>query len=126
MTTILKKPFTRRRSEAVVDADKYIDLGDLVFDDEAALDGETTMVKVAEVFRYEDVSGLTNEVYDGNILIVDYSAMAGDQSGMRRLVEELQMVTRDSGGDVAGIGKNLLMVTPLGIRISRQKVKGGF
>ena len=126
MTSILKKPFIRRRTEAVVDSDKYIDLGDLVFDDEEALGGELTMVKVAEIFRYEDITGFTNEVYDGNILLIDYSAMAGDQSGLRRLVEELQMITRDAGGDVAGVGKNLLMVTPMGVKISRQKLKSGF
>jgi len=126
VSSLLKKPFTRRRSEAVVEADKYIDLGDLVFDEEAGLEGDVSVVKVAEIYRYEDLPGLTNEVFDGNILIIDFSAISGDQMAMKRVIEELKMVSRDTGGDVAGVGKNLLMITPLGIKISREKIKGGY
>ena len=126
VTSILKKPFSRRRSEAVVEADKYIDLGDLVFDEEAELEGDISLVKIAEIYRYEDLPGLTNEVFDGNILIIDYSGIAGDQLALRRVIEELQMVSKDTGGDVAGVGKNMLMVTPAGIKIFREKIKGGY
>ena len=126
VSNILKKPFSKRHREAVVESDKYIDLGDLVFDEEAALEGDVSLVKVAEIYRYEDISSLTNEVYDGNILIIDYSAMAGDQIALRRVIEELQMISKDTGGDVAGVGKNMLMITPLGIKIHRDKIKGGY
>ncbi|MDG6220268.1 MAG: cell division protein SepF [Candidatus Thermoplasmatota archaeon] len=110
----------------MVEADKYIDLGDLMFDEEAAMAGDVSLVKVAEIYRYEDLPNLTNEVFDGNVLLIDFSAIAGDQIALKRVIEELQMVARDTGGDVAGVGKNLLMVTPLGIKIQREKIKGGY
>ncbi len=125
MAGILKKPFIRKQQEAVVEADRYIDLGELTFEGEGE-EGEYTMVKVAEIYRYEDVPKLLNEVYDGNVLIIDYSPISNDQVALKKVVEELKMVARDTGGDVAGIGKNLLMIVPYGMKISRQKIKGTF
>jgi SepF-like predicted cell division protein (DUF552 family) len=100
----------------------------MVFDDEGIIDSEDakTVVKVGEMFRYEDLSNLTNHVYSGNILILDYTSIANDDLTMKRLTAELKNVSRDVGGDVAGVGKNLLMITPRGIRIDRNKIRGNF
>jgi len=127
MTSILKKkPFKRLREDTVVDADKYIDLGDLVFEDEEIFGEAKQSVKVAELYRYEDLSDLTKIVYDGNILIIDYTSIANDQLALRRIISELKNVSRDTGGDVAGIAKNMLIVTPGGINVDRTKIKGPF
>ncbi len=40
--------------------------------------------------------------------------------------EELKSAVRDCGGDVAVVGKNVLMATPAGIKIDRAKIKGAF
>lgn len=130
--TILKKKVIPGADEAApkesMAAEQYIDLTDMVFEDEGLMgpEGAQTVVKVGEIFRYDDLSLLTNEVYNGNIVIIDYTSVANDDLTMKRITAELKNVARDVNGDVAGIGKNLLMVTPRSIKIDRNKIKGAF
>ncbi len=131
LTILKKKPFSGNADSEpreTMGAEQYIDLTDMVFEDEGVFDteGAKTVVKVGEMFRYDDLSNLTSQVYNGNILILDYTSVANDDLTMKRLTAELKNVARDVDGDVAGVGKNLLMVTPRGIKIDRNKVKGGF
>jgi SepF-like predicted cell division protein (DUF552 family) len=131
LTILKKKPFSgtqESETKETMGAEQYIDLTEMVFDDEGIIDSEDakTVVKVGEMFRYEDLSNLTNHVYSGNILILDYTSIANDDLTMKRLTAELKNVSRDVGGDVAGVGKNLLMITPRGIRIDRNKIRGNF
>ena len=129
--TILKKksyPGDSALPREGMAAEQYIDLTDMVFEDEglAGLENAKTVVKVGEMFRYEDLSPLTNEVYNGNIVVLDYTSIANDDLTMKRVTAELKNVARDVDGDVAGVGKNLLMLTPRGIKIDRNKLRGGF
>ena len=131
MTILKKKSFPADEagvSKESLSAEQYIDLTDAVFEDEGAMgvEGAQTVVKVGEMFRYEDLSPLTNEVYNGNIVVVDYTSIANDDLTMKRVTAELKNVARDVDGDVAGVGKNLLMVTPRAVKIDRNKIKGGF
>jgi len=82
------------------------------------------MVRVAEIYRYEDLRHLSDFVYNGDILILDYTSIANDDLTLRRIISELKSIAKDVGGDVAGIGKNYLMITPSGIKISRKKIRG--
>jgi SepF-like predicted cell division protein (DUF552 family) len=109
-------------------AEQYIDLTEMVFEEEglSGIEGAKTVVKVGELFRYEDLSPLTAQVYAGNIVVVDYTSIANDDLTMKRITSELKNVSRDVDGDVAGVGKNLLMITPQGVKIDRNKIKGGF
>jgi hypothetical protein len=130
MTILKKKPFPAANDIApkeAMSAEQYIDLTEMVFEDESlGLEGAKTVVKVGELFRYEDLSVLTGEVYNDNIVIVDYTSIANDDLTMKRVTAELKNVARDVDGDVAGVGRNLLMVTPRGVKIDRNKMKGGF
>jgi uncharacterized protein len=122
---LLKKPLRKGKEDVTpVETDQYIDLGSMFFADESAMTGSS--VKVAEIYRYEDVNNLTQPVYDGNVLLIDYSNMANDQNELKRVTNELKNVARDTNGDVAAIGNNLIVVTPNGMRIDRHKIKGGF
>jgi len=113
------------REEEVVETESYIDLSDMIFEGEG--EAETQMlIKVGEVYRYEDLSTLTAHVYNGNIVLIDITSIANDDLTLRRVTSELKNVVRDVNGDVAGVGKNLLMVTPTGVRIDRNKIRGGF
>ena len=94
-------------------------------DDLGALPGKMS-IKVAELHRYEDLGDLTNQVYSGNILLLDFTPIANDNLTLRRITNELRAVSRDIGGDLAGISKNLLMVTPEGVKIDRTKIKGPY
>ena len=125
MPSILKKPFKRiMRDEASVGGDKYIDLGDIEFDEIS--DDEQINVKVAEIFRYEDLADLAEYVYKGNILLLDFTSISNDQLALKRVINELKSVVRDTNGDVAGVGKNMLIVTPTGIKVDRKKIRGPY
>src|SRR2546425_1204758 len=80
----IKKPF-RRLSEGA-EADTYIDLGELSFEGDGGALGEPVehLVKVAEVYRYEDIADLTTHVYNGNILLIDYTSLASDDLALNR------------------------------------------
>ncbi len=106
---------------------EYLDLGEYTFDEDVALGNPPrALVKVAEVYRYEDLSDLTNQLYNGNILILDYSSIANDELTLKRITNDLKSVAKDTNGDVAAIGKSFLMATPAGVKIDRNKIKGGF
>jgi uncharacterized protein len=122
---ILKKPLKRGKDEVTpVETDQYIDLGSMFFPEDSSLGGSG--VKVAEIYRFEDLGGMTQPVYDGNVLLIDYSNMANDTNELKRVTNELKNVARDCNGDVAAIGNNLIVVTPNGMRIDRNKIRGGF
>ena len=59
----------------------------------------------------------------GDVVIIDYTSISNDQNAVRRMSVELKNVAKDTGGDVAGIAKNLLALTPAGIRIDRNKIR---
>ena len=128
--TILKKksyPTEETGPKESMGSEQYIDLTDMAFEDDmTGVEGARTLVRVGEMFRYEDLSPLTQEVYNDNIVVIDYTSIANDDLTMKRVTAELKNVARDVDGDVAGVGKNLLMVTPRGVKIDRNKVKGGY
>ncbi|MFO8110509.1 MAG: cell division protein SepF [Thermoplasmata archaeon] len=103
-------------------SEEYIDLGELMesvdFTEKA-----DTLIKVAEVHRYEDIRNVTDELYNGNILLVDTESIAGNQDALKRVHNELKAVANDVSGDVAAVGQNYLAVTPAGIGIDRKKIK---
>lgn len=127
MTIIKRKAFTPKsdREDAIVETESYVDLSEMTFEGEDA--GEAQMlVKVGEIYRYEDLSDLTSNVYNGNIVMIDITSIANDDLTLKRVTSELRNVARDLNGDVAGVGKNLLMLTPSGVRIDRNKIRGAF
>ena len=122
---IFSKMRDERRAEA--DSDKFIDLGEMDTSDfELEGEGGRGEVKVAELHRFEDLANVTTHVYKGDILVIDFSAIASDDTAMRRMSNELKAVARDVKGDVAGIAKNMLVVTPAGMAIDRKVMRGPF
>ena len=102
---IKRKPFRRTKEGGA--EEQYIDLGEMAFEDEAgsAGPGGAAVVRIAEVYRYEDLSNITQNLYAGNVLIVDYSAISTDELAFKRMVNDLKAIAKDTGGDVAGLGK---------------------
>jgi len=96
-----KKPGT---TEGYIDLEKYAD----------AQVGTTSAarmhVAVGDIQRYEDLKDLTDFVYGGNVLILDFSAISDQEVLLKRVTNELKRITEDIGGDVAGIGNNLMVV----------------
>lgn len=125
---MVKRPFKKFKSESPPgEPEKYIDLGEMFYEGEGMGAFPAKMnIKVAELHRYEDLGDLTSQVYSGNILLLDFTPIAKDTLTLRRITNELRAVSRDVGGDLAGVSKNLLIVAPEGVRIDRTKIKGAY
>ena len=127
--SFIKKQFRKGAEGAVAaEASSYIDLGELALEEEGIALGEPVehLVRVAEIYRYEDIGDLTSHVYNGSLLLVDFTASANDELAVKRVTNELKNCARDCGGDVAVVAKNLLLATPSGIKIDRNKIKGAY
>ena len=117
----------RHHGADTLEEGSFLDLGTMQFDDEAgALAGNRGAVRMAEILRFEDLHQVTKLAYGGDIVILDYTSIANDQIAVKRMSIDLKNVAKDTGGDVAGIAKNLLAITPAGIRIDRQKIRPSF
>jgi uncharacterized protein len=114
----------RHHGSETLDEGSFLDLGAMQFEDEAgALAGARGAVRLAEIIRFEDLHTVSKYAYQGDIVLLDYTSIANDQIAMKRLSVDLKNVAKDTGGDVAGIAKNLLCIAPAGIRIDRQKIR---
>lgn len=122
----IKKPLKKIvEGGTPAESDAYIDLGELTFEGEEPLgQAAKNWVKVAEIYRYEDLGDLATHVYNGDMLLIDYTALANDELALKRITADLKNVARDTGGDVAAIGKNWLLATPGGVKIDRNKIRG--
>ena len=117
----------RHHGSDTLEEGSFLDLGAMEFDDEAgALAGSKGTVRLAEILRFEDLHHVTKLAYQGDIVLLDYTSISNDQIAVKRMSLDLKNVAKDTGGDVAGIAKNLLAITPAGIRIDRQKIRPSF
>ncbi|HID25476.1 MAG TPA: DUF552 domain-containing protein [Thermoplasmata archaeon] len=83
-------------------------------------------VRVGEIQRYEDLKTLTDYVCGGNVLILDFSPLADEEVILKRVTNEIKKMVTDINGDVAGIGNNLMIITPTGVKIDRRKLRGEY
>jgi uncharacterized protein len=117
----------RHHGSDTLEEGSFLDLGTMQFEDEAgALAGAKGTVRLAEILRFEDLHQISKLAYQGDIILLDYTSIANDQIAVKRMSLDLKNVAKDTGGDVAGIAKNLLAITPAGIRIDRQKIRPSF
>ncbi|MCL5782618.1 MAG: cell division protein SepF [Candidatus Thermoplasmatota archaeon] len=100
---------------------KFIDLNDYKFQEEKEETGST--IRVAEIGRLEDIRKISSYIYDGDILVLDCSSISSEEYMMRRITEEIKRVVKDINGDVAGISKSYLIVSPPGTVIDRNRIK---
>jgi hypothetical protein len=125
MPTFIKRDKKMFEKSAAIGSEprKYIDLNE--FEPGVEITASGPVIKIAEISRFEELSSITDVVYNGDILVIDYSLLASDELTLRRIIGELKNVAKDVNGDVAGIGKNLLFCTPSGMKIDRSKIKVG-
>jgi filamentous hemagglutinin family protein len=120
----LKSLFAPKQVQKQSTGADYIDLeeytaGSEVFDATASM-----MVRVAEILKYDDLRDFANYVYQGNLLLLDFSAIAGDEIILRRVTGDLKKLVADINGDIAGLGKTMLIIAPTGVKIDRHKQRG--
>jgi uncharacterized protein len=117
----------RHHGSDTLEEGSFVDLGSMQFEDElGALAGAKGTVRLAEILRFEDLHEISKLAYQGDIVLLDYTSIANDQIAVKRMSLDLKNVAKDTGGDVAGIAKNLICITPAGLRIDRQKIRPSF
>ena len=104
----------------------YIDLDEYAAGSELYDATATMMVRVAELNKYEDLREYANYVYQGNMLLLDFSPISGDDIILRRVTSDLKKLVADINGDIAGLGKTMMIVAPTGVKIDRRKARGAF
>jgi SepF-like predicted cell division protein (DUF552 family) len=115
----------RHHGSDTLEEGSFLDLGTMGFEEEGGV-GTRGSIRLAEVLRYDDIRAASKLAYQGDIVIIDYTSIANDQNTIRRMSIDLKNVAKDVNGDVAGIAKNLIALTPAGIRIDRQKIRPSF
>ena len=113
----------RHHGAETLDEESFLDLGKLPNDEADMALGAKGNIRLAEVLRLDDIHTYSKLTYQGDIVILDYTSISNDANAVKRMSQDLRNITRDTGGDVAGIAKNLLCLTPAGVRIDRQKLR---
>lgn len=109
----------RKRAER-----KFIDLADFRIPDDP--DEKRKHLKVAEIHRFEDLRNINEHLYNGDVVLLDCSLISDDEMQMKRIIREVRTMGREIGGDVAGISRSLIAITPSGIDIDRTRIRGSF
>jgi hypothetical protein len=100
----------------------WIDLSDYSATEKTGEPTATTLIRFAELRALDDLKHFSTFVYDGNILIIDFSKVQGDEILLRRLTNELRKLAADTGGDLAGLGDHHILLTPTGVKVDRRKL----
>jgi SepF-like predicted cell division protein (DUF552 family) len=100
----------------------YIDLSDFAAAEKTGEGAASTWVRFAELRALDDLKQFSSYVYDGNLLILDFSKVQGDEILLRRLTNELRKLAQDTGGDIAGLGDHHILLTPTGVKVDRKRL----
>ncbi len=104
--------------------DDYMDL-DLEAYEEAEAGSPALLVKIATVSDIKDSPKIKDEVYNGNIVIVDIGRLKMDKVMYERVLKDLKEVAKDVNGDIIGLGdQRYVVITPMSVKISRDKIGG--
>jgi len=103
----------------------YVDLEKYVESSEGTMPAKMH-VRVGEIQRYEDLKEFTDYIYGGNVLILDFSPIAEEEVLLKRITNDLKKLAGEVNGDIAGIGNNLMIVSPSGVKIDRRKLRGKY
>ena len=105
--------------------DEYLELDLGEYEEVLEEEPAGTYVKVAELVNVSHLPQLKDEVYKGNIVIIDIAHVKQDRVTLDRIVKELRQVATDIHGDIAGLGDDQIIVTPMSIKIDRKKLGAG-
>lgn len=108
------------------DVKGYVDLEKYVYSSGDQTIPAKMHVRVGEIQRYEDLKEFTDYIYGGNLLILDFSPIAEEEVILKRITADLKKLTGEINGDIAGIGNNLMIVSPSDVKIERRKLRGTF
>ena len=107
-------------TEGYVDLEKYVDAT------KDTAQAAKMHVRIGEIQRYEDLKEFTDYVYGGNVLILDFSPISEEEVLLKRITNDLKKMAQDINGDIAGIGNNLMIISPSDVKIDRRKLRGRY
>jgi SepF-like predicted cell division protein (DUF552 family) len=84
--------------------------------------GAATQVRIANIGDKQDVIDIKDAVYDGDVVIADVTRHSTQDRTMEHITDELKQVAREVGGDIVQKDDDQLIITPSGIKISRQRL----
>lgn len=83
---------------------------------------EPILIKSIDLNSVVDVQEVSNELQDGNIVILNISPlMDEDPAELKRAVDQLKGITREMGGDVGRLSESRIIATPELVRIQFRK-----
>jgi len=120
---IASKIFGEKKSGST---EGYVDLERYTETDKGTTTSAKMHVAIGEIQRYEDIKEISDYVYGGNVLIIDFSPISDEEVILKRITNDLKKMANDIGGDIAGIGNNLMILSPNGVKIERRKIRGKY
>jgi len=112
------------KSSATSD-DDYMELDLASYEEHGAAGSPALLVKIATITDLKDTPRVKDEVYSGNIVIVDISRLKMDKISYERVLKDLKEVAKDVNGDIIGLGdQRYVVLTPMSVKISRDKIGG--
>ena len=77
-----------------------------------------TYLKALTIRDPSDIHGIKEDIKKGMILILRVTPLAQKNvEKLRKVVEELYVIARDSNSDIARLGDERIIVTPQGVKI---------
>ena len=77
-----------------------------------------TYIKAITIRDSSDIHTITEDIKKGMVLILRVTPLAQkDVKKLRKMVEELYVIARDSNADIARLGEERIIVTPLNVKI---------
>jgi uncharacterized protein len=83
------------------------------------------VLRMAELLSLDSLTAIKQELYCGNILVVDIAGIKRDQTALDKAIDELRRAVDEVSGDIVGISEDLIIIVPGGVKIDRDRVVGG-
>ncbi len=111
----------KSKEKAIVDDYEELDLSQ--YETEIG-EKASMMIKVAEVAGLSEIPRIKKEIYDGNIIIADIGFLKHDRLTLDRILKDLKQLVDEINGDIVGLGEEYVVVTPSGVKVDRNKIRG--
>jgi SepF-like predicted cell division protein (DUF552 family) len=77
-----------------------------------------TYIKAITIRDSSDIHTITEDIKKGMVLILRVTPLAQkDVKKLRKMVEELYVIARDSNADIARLGEERIIITPPNVKI---------
>jgi SepF-like predicted cell division protein (DUF552 family) len=103
-------------------AEDYVELDAQELGEVAASTGMN--VHIAEIDGQQDVIAIKDAIYDGDLVVADITRHSVEDRTAEHIIDELRQVAQEVSGDIIQKCEDQFVVTPTGVKISRQKLNG--